>query len=551
MIVWPWHDYGITDWPTNGPGTAPPGYDQTLYQNFIAFAFGADYEFVTSEDLASRIAAEQAAKLSETTSGNVITATVTPDPTQPDLGAMALNVVNGATGQIIQNAGSWYAYDSNSVFMPYGGGTFTVTLGATQDDVTHINSLPMRADLQSVTGNGSNLTFAMTGDGTVDIHIKTPGAGNNVISIQTSAVGTGAGVPTATLNGDDLQLTFNDGPLAFNTTSPEGIPVLHNVTITEGPTAVAGAIIFAAPTVAFTSAGGQTNVPGQTISGTVTEPTESQVVGTTVTLYDNGSTTPLATATVQADGSWKTATPVTLSDGVHSIVASDTDLSNLTGSSSPLVYTVDTQTPAVAIIGAGGVTSSASQTIMGTVTEPVETEVAGTTVTLYDNLSTTPLGTAVVGADGSWLTTVTLTPGPNSIVAKDTDLAGNLGASSPVVYTLGVAAPVVSDLPNPVNASYDAGFTVNAGAAVSVTVNGGSPLTAAQLAADFAMTTNGILDTYTALPNAFVGTEAIAVSATLTVGSIVSLPGTLTLKPIDTTAPTQPAITTISFGSSH
>jgi len=54
---------------------------------------------------------------------------------------MALNVTNGATGQVIQNAGTWYAYDSNSIFLPYGGGTFTVTLGTTQDDVTHIDAL--------------------------------------------------------------------------------------------------------------------------------------------------------------------------------------------------------------------------------------------------------------------------------------------------------------------------------------------------------------------------------------------------------------------------
>ena len=119
---------------------------------------------------------------------------------------MALNVVNGAAGQVIQNAGSWYAYDSQSVFMPYGGGTFTVTLGTTQDDVTHVDYLPMRADLQSVTGDGSNLTFSFTGDGTVDVHVKTPGA--NVISVLASAVGTGAGPVSATLIGDDLTSGF-------------------------------------------------------------------------------------------------------------------------------------------------------------------------------------------------------------------------------------------------------------------------------------------------------------------------------------------------------
>ena len=65
--------------------------------------------------------------------------------------------------------------------MPYGGGTFTVTLGTTQDDVTHVDYLPMRADLQSVTGDGSNLTFSFTGDGTVDVHVKTPGT--DIISV--------------------------------------------------------------------------------------------------------------------------------------------------------------------------------------------------------------------------------------------------------------------------------------------------------------------------------------------------------------------------------
>ena len=76
IIIWPWHDYGPTDWNDNDPGA--PG----TYTNFIAYAYNAGYEFVTSEDLASRIAAEQAATLCETTNGNVLTATVTPAPQQ-------------------------------------------------------------------------------------------------------------------------------------------------------------------------------------------------------------------------------------------------------------------------------------------------------------------------------------------------------------------------------------------------------------------------------------------------------------------------------------
>ena len=253
IIVWPWHDYGATDWPTNGPGTTPPGYTTQMFTDFIAYASAANYEFVTEEDLAARIAAQQAATLSETTNGNVITATITPSPTAPDLGAMALNVVNGAAGQVIQNAGNWYAYDASSIFLPYAGGTFNVTLGTTQDDVTHIDSLPMRADLQSLTGDGSNLAVSMTGDGVVDIHVKTPGT--NIISIQ--------GAPAASLNGDDLSLTFNDGALAISSTSPQGVPVLHNVTISDGTAAVASSgadIIFGGSGNDVITAGGGNDI---------------------------------------------------------------------------------------------------------------------------------------------------------------------------------------------------------------------------------------------------------------------------------------------------
>ena len=227
ILVWPWHDYGPTDWDTNGTG-ANSGYTTQMFTDFIAYAYSQGYEFVTVSDLAERIAAQQKATLSETTNGKVITATITADPSAPDLGAMALNVTNGSD-QIIQNAGNWYAFDNNSIFLPRNGGTFNVTLGYGQDDVTHINWLPMRADLLSVTGDGTNLAFSMTGDGEVDIHLQAPDA--NIVSIQ--------GAQTATLFGYDLALLFNDGALAVDPNGPQGLAVRHDVTITNGAIAVA------------------------------------------------------------------------------------------------------------------------------------------------------------------------------------------------------------------------------------------------------------------------------------------------------------------------
>ncbi|MBR0843456.1 hypothetical protein JQ607_24935 [Bradyrhizobium liaoningense] len=227
ILVWPWHDYGPTNWNTGGTG-ADSGYNTQMFTDFIAYAYSQGYEFVTVSDLAERIAAQQRATLTETTNGNVITATITPDPTAPDLGAMALNVTNGSD-QIIQNAGNWYAYDNNSIFLPRNGGTFNVTLGYGQDDVTHINWLPMRADLLSVTGDGTNLAFSMAGDGEVDIHLQMV-SDANIVSIQ--------GAQAATLFGYDLALLFNDGALAVDPNGPQGLAVQHNVTIANGSTAV-------------------------------------------------------------------------------------------------------------------------------------------------------------------------------------------------------------------------------------------------------------------------------------------------------------------------
>ena len=149
---------------------------------------------------------------------------------------MALNVTNGADADHSERRQLVCLRQQQHLPAAHGG-TFNVTLGTSQDDVTHIDSLPMRADLLSVTGDGTNLAFSMTGDGEVDIHVQTSDA--NVISIQ--------GAPAASLFGYDLALMFNDGALAVSSSSPQGAPVLHNVTISNGLNAVASSgndIIF-------------------------------------------------------------------------------------------------------------------------------------------------------------------------------------------------------------------------------------------------------------------------------------------------------------------
>ena len=219
VVVLPVHDYGVAAWnTTTDTGTGSP-YTTAMYTQFIAQAYADNYEFLTLEELAARDEAQQKAAINYTTVGNTITATVTPDPTAPDVGGMALDVVNGGT-QVIQNVTNWYAYNGQELFLPTNGGTFAINLGTTQDDVTHIASLPMRADLLSVTGNGLDLSFSMFGTGQVVVDLKNPAA--DIVSRSS------VGAPTRSLYGRmmSLSLTFADTLLA-----PLYAPLQHNVAI--------------------------------------------------------------------------------------------------------------------------------------------------------------------------------------------------------------------------------------------------------------------------------------------------------------------------------
>ncbi|RZM88072.1 hypothetical protein CWO91_42625, partial [Bradyrhizobium genosp. SA-3] len=143
------------------------------------------------------------------------------------------------------------------------------------------------------------------------------------------------------------------------------------------------------------------------------------------------------TATTDAQGAWS-FTPSGLADGLHTIVASQTDSFGNTGSAS-LSFSLDTTAPAVAITSVGGPVNQASQTITGT----VGVADAGATVTILDG--TTTIGTAIVQGNGSWSSTVTLNNGPNSLTARVSDAAGNTATSGAVVYTLSTTGPTVTE----------------------------------------------------------------------------------------------------------
>lgn len=197
IFHWPWHDYG--------PTQAEPGYTPEMYSNFIARAAQNGTEFVTGSELSDRIKSFEKSQLEiNYIDPNTINAKVL----ATDVGAFGLNVEGK-----IQSVNNWYAYDQDTVFLPGNGGEYTINLGETPQDVTRIVQLPMRAELVSVTGDGTNLQYVFKGAGNVVIDVKSDRPNLTAIA---------EGSDSSTFDGNLLTMTFDS----------EG---QHTATVTLGP----------------------------------------------------------------------------------------------------------------------------------------------------------------------------------------------------------------------------------------------------------------------------------------------------------------------------
>lgn len=196
--------------------------------------------------------------------------------------------------------------------------------------------------------------------------------------------------------------------------------------------------------------------------------------GATVTVIVDGEE--VGTAVVGEDGNWSLELPEALEDGEHTVIANQTDpAGNTSPDSAPIRFVVDTEAPDAPAITAptdGSVLSDSTPTISGT-------GEAGATITVYDQDGDI-LGTAVVDADGNWtLESVELISGEYTIVAEQSDAAGNVSEQSePVSFVLDAVAPGAPVITEPGD-----GDTINddtptvtgtgePGATVTVTVDG-------------------------------------------------------------------------------
>ncbi|MFM1815781.1 MAG: hypothetical protein RLZ98_2476, partial [Pseudomonadota bacterium] len=209
VVVWPWHDYGPTEWQLDPPAASP--YDIVQFTNYIARAAEAGSEFVTLQDLAARIESLERSSIDYSMAGNVLTATVVSN----DAGKFALDIDN-LGGEVIASVANWYAYDADSVFTDRDGGTYEITLGAAQDDVTRITSLPSRGELVSLSGDGSNLQFTIVGEGKVTIDLRNVSGALPVVTGATivSQVGEVLTLDLGAIGTHDVSVSLQSAPAA-------------------------------------------------------------------------------------------------------------------------------------------------------------------------------------------------------------------------------------------------------------------------------------------------------------------------------------------------
>ena len=181
IVLMPWHDYGPTNFNNDG-------YNQEMFTALIEEAYNKGAEFVTLNDASQRIKAFEQSQLFVESSGNTITAEVK----GVGVGNFGLDISEGK----IQSVDNWYAYDNNTVFLPSNGGKFTINLGTTQDNVTRITELPMRAELETINGNGTNLEYTFYGEGKVTVELANP-----LLSI--------IGADSSSINGTTAEMIFS------------------------------------------------------------------------------------------------------------------------------------------------------------------------------------------------------------------------------------------------------------------------------------------------------------------------------------------------------
>jgi VCBS repeat-containing protein len=374
---------------------------------------------------------------------------------------------------------------------------------------------------------------------------------------------------TTTVNGSGTW-TFTpstpllDGPHSFTVTASDaaGNVTAHSTpwnveqitTLPNAPT-IGEIVDNVNPDLGPVLPGGSTNDPQPIINGTA-------AADAVVKIYDG--TTLIGTVTADGTGAWTFQPGQPLSEGSHTLNVYVTDAAGNTSSATTQIVIIDTAPPgAPSIDGAlGNVAGTPITLVNGGSTQSTEPVLSGkgevgATIKLYADGGTTPIGSAVVDADGNWSITPNspLGSGTHIFTTTATDAAGNVGAPSSG-FTLSVyatppaqpVAPTVTDNVPPVVGTVAPGGSTNdttptfsgtgvAGSTINVYNNGNELVGTTTVRSD---------GTWSVTPTTPFGetTYNITVQVTDPAGN-TSLPSAPIAITVDTTAPGAPTIGTV------
>jgi ELWxxDGT repeat protein len=280
---------------------------------------------------------------------------------------------------------------------------------------------------------------------------------------------TGAGAAGSTTGSSDtaININYDGGALAAGASTA----FTYYTGLTDNVAAILSAINTTTPTVtaALAADTGSSALDQLTSSAILTGAAEANG---TVTVSDGTSV--LGTTTATAGGTWN-FTPIGLTDGSYTLTASETDLAGNTGSAS-LSFVLDTTLPVVTealasdtgASGTDGVTNNATLTGAGEANAVVTLTEAGIVI-----------GAATADAGGAWsaVPRLGLPDGAHTVVASETDLAGNAGSAT-LGFTLDATAPTVGTVTaSPATADLGVGqvVTLTVNLSEAVTVTGGVP----------------------------------------------------------------------------
>ena len=268
--------------------------------------------------------------------------------------------------------------------------SFSPDTGTAGDGVTDAQTI-------SLTGTAAANTTVTVYDGSTKLGTATAGA-TGAWTFTTGQLSTGAHQFTATDADAYGDVSTASSALSVTVVAPPPVPAIASFSPDTG-----------------TAGDGVTDAQTISLTGTA-------AANTTVTVYDGS--TKLGTATAGATGAW-TFTTGQLSTGAHQFTATDADAyGDVSAASSALSVTIDTlaQQPTLTNLVHN---SNGTATLSG-VSEPLST------VSIYEDGGTIPLGTVTTSANGIWSFTSSSLSNIMHAFSVTADVAGNVGVSANV-----------------------------------------------------------------------------------------------------------------------